>query len=312
MGRPLRRFAPGAVIEITTRTIQGRFLLRPSRKLIAVLHGILGRALALYGVRLHAFFFASNHYHLIISIKNVRHLAKFMGYVNGNIGRIVGGLHGWPEGFWSRRYTAIEILDDEAQVDRLAYILSHGCKEGLIDDPRDWPGATCVRALLDGAPLTGAWYNRTKAGKARHAGEASDENSFAEPVDFELSPLPCWAHLDEKERQTRVANMVRAIVRETCEVNLKKGRSSIGVERVMAEHPHRRPDSPKKSPAPRCHTASRERWIEFVEDFCDFTSRYCQAAVRWLAGVTDTVFPPDCFPPPLTFQRSPEPALVPS
>jgi REP element-mobilizing transposase RayT len=312
MSRKIRRFAPGAVIEITTRTIQGRFLLRPSRELIAVLHGIIGRALAKYGVRLHAFFFASNHFHLIVSIQNVRALALFMSYVNGNIARKVGRLHGWRERFWGRRYAAIEILDEEAQIARLRYLLSHGCKEGLVADPRDWPGASCVHALLHGGPVIGTWQNQTKAWYARRAGKRFDKHSHTERVEFELSPLPCWAHLGESERQARVAEMVRDIVRETRELNLRNGSTPIGANTIVAQDPHHRPDLPNKSPAPRCHTSSRELWIAFVEDYRDFAQRYHQAAVRWLDGFTDTVFPPNCFPPPLTFREPAEPALVPS
>ena len=300
------------MIEITTRAIQGRFLLRPSPELVSVLHGILGRALAKYGVHLHAFFFASNHFHLIVSIDNIRALALFMSYVNGNIAREVGRLHRWSERFWGRRYAAIEILDDDAQIARLGYLLSHGCKEGLVADPRDWPGATCVRSLLDGRPLVGTWYDRTKAWYARRAGERIDRTSHAERVEFDLSPLPCWAHLDESERRGRVAEMVKGIVRETRDVNRHKGRTPVGVDSILSQDPHHRPDSPKKSPAPRCHTSSRERWIKFAEDYRGFAHAYHQAAVRWLAGITDAVFPPDCFPPPLTYLQPHEPALVPS
>ncbi len=294
------------------RAMQGRFLLRPSPELIAVVLGVIGRALARYGVRLHAFFFASNHFHLIVSIDSVSELARFMGYINGNIARVVGRLHRWTEGFWGRRYTSIEILDDEAQVERLGYVLSHGCKEGLVADPRDWPGATCVHALLEGKPLRGTWYNRTKAWYAQRAGEQIDEESFAEQVEVELTPMPCWAHLQESERQARVAAMVHDIVRTTRVINREKERSPIGVQRILAQDPHHRPDTPKKSPAPRCHTSSRERWVKFVEDYREFAHRYRQAAVRWLAGLTDVLFPPDCFPPPLTFGRPTDPAFVPS
>ncbi len=312
MSRPLRHHRPGAVVEITTRTLHGRFLLKPSRKLTAVILGILGRALARYGVVLHAFFFASNHYHLIVTIPNVHVLAQFMNYLNCNIAREAGRLYGWKEKFWGRRYRSIEILDAAAQVERLDYILSQGCKDGLIADPREWPGASCVSALLGDSKASGTWYDRTAEWFARRRGGDIAEDAYAEVVEFAVAPLPCWADLDAKERRRRVAAMVEDIVKRTHEVNCSKGRSPIGVSGILAQHPHDHPESIKKSPAPKCHTTDRERWIRFVQDARAFREAYSVAARRWLDGIRDVVFPSDCFPPPLTFMRVSEPALVPT
>ena len=312
MSRPLRHLRRGAVVEITTRTIQGRYLLRPSPKLTAVLLGIIGRALARYGVVMHAFFFASNHYHLIVTIPDVRSLALFMCYLNGNTAREVGRMYGWKEKVWGRRYRHIEILDEDAQIERLDYLLEQGCKEGLIGDPRDWPGATCVQALLEDAPLTGIWYDRTAEWYARRRGETFAENEYAEEVEFELAPLPCWSDLASEERRHRVLARVEAIVERTRVSNRSKGRRPLGVARVLAQHPHDHPESIKKSPAPKCHTTEPERWVRFVQETRAFRDEYTAAARRWLDGVRDVVFPPDCFPPPLTFMRVSEAALVPS
>ena len=312
MSRPLRHIPPGAVVEITSRTIHGRYLLRPSAKLTAVLLGIIGRALARYDVVLHAFFFASNHFHLIVTIANVQALTLFMNYLNGNTAREAGRLYGWKEKFWGRRYRHIEILDDAAQVERLDYVLSQGCKEGLIADPRQWPGATCVHSLLDGSTLTGIWYDHTAEWFARRRGEDFAEDAYAEKVEFELAPLPCWANVDGEERRRRVLTMVEDIVERTRESNRAKSRRPLGVAKILAQHPHDHPDSFEKSPAPRCHTTEPDRWVHFVQQARAFKEEYRAAAERWLDGVRDVVFPPDCFPPPLTFMRASEPALVPT
>ena len=110
-------------------------------------------------------------------------------------------LHDWKDKVWSRRYSAIVISDEEAaQVDRLRYILANGCKEGLVASPRDWPGVNMIAAVLDGKPLTGTWFNRTKEYAARLRGESSGEvhhwhsQSFPDPVaastPFLAAPTP--------------------------------------------------------------------------------------------------------------------------
>ena len=312
MSRPLRHIPPGAVVEITTRAIHGRYLLRPSPKLTAVLLGIIGRAAARYGIPVHAFFFASNHYHLIITVPNVRLLALFMCYLNSNTAREVGRMFEWKEKVWGRRYRHIEILDEDAQIERLDYILEQGCKEGLIADPREWPGATCVHALLDGTPLTGVWYDRTAEWYAKRRREEFAEDKYAQKVEFELIPMPCWSEVEPQERRRRILVMVEDIIERTHKTNQAKGRRPLGVTKILAQHPHDHPESIKKSPAPRCHTTQRERWIRYVQEARAFKDEYHAAAGRWLDGVTDVVFPPDCFPPPLTFMRASEVALVPS
>jgi hypothetical protein len=62
--------------------------------------------------------------HLLLVPRDARHLADFMTYVNGNIAREAGRLHGWNEKFWGRRYRTIVASEEpEAQVARLRYLL---------------------------------------------------------------------------------------------------------------------------------------------------------------------------------------------
>ena len=61
--RPLRCPIPGYLYEITTNTINGEHLLRPSEKINPIILGVIGRAQQLTGVRIHGFVFMSTHYH---------------------------------------------------------------------------------------------------------------------------------------------------------------------------------------------------------------------------------------------------------
>ena len=96
-----------------------------------------------------------------------------MNYLNSNLAREAGRLYRWREKFWGRRYQAIVVSEEEAaQVNRLRYLLSQGCKEGLVARPRDWPGAQCVEALVEGVSLEGLWFDRTREYAARVRGES--------------------------------------------------------------------------------------------------------------------------------------------
>jgi len=299
-------------VEITTRTIQGRFLLRPSPALVAIIGGILARAVARYGIQIHLFTFISNHFHIIATIPDVAALSRFMCYVNGNTAREVGRLVDWEGRFWSRRYRSIEILDDDAQVERFKYVLSHGCKEGLVAHPRQWPGPNCVDALLEGTPVKGKWIDRTAMYYAGRRGKPVDEADFTEETRFELIPLPCWSHLSESDRRQRIEDMIEEIVQEAEENNRAKGRHPLGARAARAVNPHSHPDAPKKGNAPRCHTTCPEHWVDFVRRMRVFKAEYHAASTQFLAGKLDTPFPPNCFPPPLTYTLPRIAALAPT
>ena len=197
MGRRLR-FIPegGAVVEITSRTVGARYLLKPSEMLNEALVGVLARAQRFYRVPVHAVVFMSNHYHLLISVEDACQLARFMNYVNGNLATEAGRFNDWQEKFWGRRYQGIVVSNEEQeQVERIRYVLSHGCKEGLVAKPQEWPGVNSVNALLDGAPLKGLWFNRSRENSARTRGKAFHRLEFATVETLQFQPLPCYKHL---------------------------------------------------------------------------------------------------------------------
>ncbi len=168
------RFVPegGALVEVTCRSIQGRFLLKPSPVLNELIAGVLGRAQELYPVDICGLIYTSNHYHMLLRVPDAERMSRFVGYVNTNIAKEAGKLAQWREKFWSRRYQHIVVTEEEpAQVARMKYLLSHGAKEGLVKRPQDWPGVHGIRALLDGEPLRGYWFDRTKEYAARQRNE---------------------------------------------------------------------------------------------------------------------------------------------
>ena len=144
MTRPLRYVTPGQIVEVTTRTIQSRFLLRPSDELNAAILAVLGRARAHHDVGLHGFAVLSNHAHFLLTVADGRELASFMRFVNRNISCAVGRLHDWRGPVWAWRYRSIPVVDEASQMSRMTYLLRQGCKEGLVSSPLAWPGLHCA------------------------------------------------------------------------------------------------------------------------------------------------------------------------
>ena len=306
MARPLRFVPPNALVEVTTRTVHGRFLLRPSAEVNDMILGIIGRAQTLYPVRVHAFVVLSNHVHALLSVDDAAQLAAFMAFVNGNIAREIGRLHEWRHRFWARRYRAIVVADDLAAVARLRYILQNGCKEGLVDRPGDWPGLSCVQALAAGDELRGTWFDRTAEFNARRRGERVIPGQFASAYRVHLSPLPCWRDLSPARHRAACADLVAQVEAQTSAARLDSGVACLGPERILAQHPHDRPVASDASPAPLVHASSTDTRKAFRRTYLAFLDAF-RAAVACLRRGLKADFPLGAFPPGAPFV-APQPA----
>jgi hypothetical protein len=303
MSRRLRYIPEGgSLVEVTCRTFQSRFLVRPSQVFDEIVVGVLGRAQRLYKVRVCGYMWASNHFHLLLDIDTALQLARFMCYVNSNVAREISRLHGWEDKVWSRRYQAIVVSgEEEAQIARLKYLLGNGCKEGLVARPQDWPGVHVARALVKGEDLTGYWFDRTREYAARNRGEAFDRLKYASVETVHLSPLPCWKHLPAKVWRARALGLIQEIEAETALRMKRTGSEPLGASAILGQHPHDRPKHSKKSPAPLFHAASAAVRRELWEAYRWFVAAFRDAADKLRAGDRNAAFPAGSFPPALPF-----------
>lgn len=289
MGRPIRLFQPEGCYFVTARCFQARLLLRPSRETNTLVGGTLARAVQLYGVELFGFVVASNHVHLLVRASK-GNLPNFMQYLLSNVAKKVGQLVCWRGGLWERRYSAEPVIDDAAMVGRLRYILSHGVKEGLVKRCAEWPGLSCLNQLLGDPARLFHWFDWTARWKAatRKPTSALLDQRWARPVQLELSPLPCWAHLSTRQRRERVSELIRYIEQE----GSPSSSGVLGQKKVMNQRPHRRPRSIKRTPRPLCHASTREGWESFREVYRAFAARFGEASRRWRSGQFRVLFPP--------------------
>jgi hypothetical protein len=291
-------------VEVTTRTVHGRLLLRPSAELNDLVLGVIGRGQFLFSVRIHALVVMSNHWHALLSVDHAGQLAAFMAFVNGNIAREVGRLHDWRHKFWARRYRAIVVADDASAEARLRYILSNGCHEGLVDRPGDWPGVSSVHALTAGRILRGTWYDRTAQHQARLRGEIVAPGRFSSQYEVRLSNLPCWGSFSPARHRAACADLVAQIETETRSERAASGRGCVGHDRILGHEPHQRPVNSDSSPAPFVHGSCREIRTAFRSAYAAFVDAFRAAVARlWRGESAD--FPCGAFPPRLPFVTPP-------
>ncbi|HSP77433.1 MAG TPA: transposase [Myxococcaceae bacterium] len=296
MGWPLRMFEEEGFYFVTSRCMQGRLLLRPCDEVNEVVGGVLARALQHSdgNVRLHGFTFVSNHFHLLVWARGTA-LSSFMQYLRSNLAKKVGRMVDWSGSFWERRYSAEPVLDDGALLRRLSYILAHGVKEGLVERCADWPGLTCLPQLLGPSKRTFHWFNWTKRWSQGQGGgeEGRFAQEWAEPVELEVAPLPCWVGLSEAARHRAVQALIAAVEAEAS----AGGQPPMGAQSVRAQPPHTRPARLKRSRRPLGHATVRAAMDELRERYRAFVTAFREASARWRWGDFSASFPPFSFPP---------------
>jgi len=303
MARPLRFIPPNSMVEVTTRTMQGRLLLNPSPELTEIILGIIGKAQEMYRMAIHAFVVLSTHAHFLLSPTGADQLALFMQFVNANIAKEAGRLHGWREKFWSRRYRSIVVADETSAYGRLRYIMAHGAKEGLVAKSAEWPGPQCIAALTTGEILRGTWFDRSAEFVARQRGENVLQSRFATRFDIKLTPLPCHSHLTPDQRQAEYRRVDAEIQVAAAAENLAKKRKPMGVAAILAQDPHSRPASTDRSPAPFVHASDKETEVAFRGLYRAFVDAFRAGAqrLRERASALADLFPLWAFPPALPF-----------
>ena len=305
MSRNLRYIPPDSLVEVTCRVIQGRFLLRPGQDLNAIIIGALAKAQKRYGMTVCAFVYLSNHCHLLLQPRNAKQLSSFMGHVNSKIAREAGRLHAWCEKLWGRRYTSVVVSDEpEAEVERLRYVLAQGCKEGLVDSPKQWPGATSAKAHTRGWKLSGLWFDRTKEHKARKRGELVPKLRFADEVELELPRSPAGA------ASPSIASTAKSVPSsETSKPRPKStirqtGREPLGRQAILEQNPHAQPARFVRSPAPRFHAHRGYVRRRLENAYRRFFFAYREASERFRQG-KKAEFPPGAFLPSPGFNPAP-------
>jgi hypothetical protein len=129
---------------------------------------------------------------------------------------------------------------------------------------------------------------------------------FATTYDITLTPLSCLLHLDADHRQAHYRRVVHEIDDAADAENKAKGRTPMGVQAILNQDPHHRPDALKRSPAPLVHAHDKEKREAYLAAYKEFVINYRAAAANLVAKAKQIVelFPDWAFPPPLPFKAT--------
>ncbi len=301
MSEDIHYFELESLVEVTTVTLGNRRLMRPSPEVNKTIVGVFGKAQREHEMTVCDIKVMSSHYHALLQPRDAGHLARFMNFVNTNLSKELGKLHG-IEGPKLQSYHVVPVSnEEEAQVDRLKYLISNSVKEDLVERPEQWPGVHGVTAPPDSPLLTGRWYNRTREYAERQRTGEADAEEFATDERLVLSPLPCWKHLSDEEIRRRVADLVEEVVEEGARERRQTGKKVAGVKKILKTNPLSYPKTVEKSRKPRFHTFRKSVYKQMWEAYSWVLAAYREAADRLRTGERNVAFPEGTHPPGLPF-----------
>ena len=135
-----RRILPGRTYLVTRRCARRCFLLKPVPRLRAIVSFVFCHAASLFGIEVHAVVWLSNHWHLVCTDPRGV-LPKFMHLVGTLTARALNAHWGRGENFWAPgSYSAVELLDRAAILDKMVYTIVQAVEAGLVRRPELWPG----------------------------------------------------------------------------------------------------------------------------------------------------------------------------
>lgn len=137
-----RYLIAGRTYFVTRRCSERRFFLRPGKRVNAIVRHAIAKAARIWGVQVHAWTVTSNHLHLVVTDRE-RELPNFMRVLDLEIAKGVSAEIGRWGGLWDgERYSAVELLDEAAIIEKIAYVLANPVRAGLVRRAVRWPGET--------------------------------------------------------------------------------------------------------------------------------------------------------------------------
>ncbi|MCP4679905.1 MAG: hypothetical protein GY854_31315, partial [Deltaproteobacteria bacterium] len=197
-----------------------------------------------------------------------------MGYFQGNLAKTVNEIRGGRKGkFWAREYDDMVVDDDDnAFLNRYAYLLANPVKAGLVSKASEWIGWSSLNTALTGERFEFSSVNRTRLHNATRRNQKVNVSDFVETYGFELTVPPMW----ESKSQEEIAELTRELVKsaEAEYSHRRENKPALGVDRIQSQSPFERPVDPSFRPRVKFFALTRERVRELLDGYRAFVGNY--------------------------------------
>lgn len=297
-----RRKSYGQVMFITARVYKGLpFVARHSME--RVLEGIIARAQGQYPVKICAYVFMGNHYHMILTGQSC-HFSPFLNYIQGEIARsikkLIPGVY--DGGLWDGRYSEQIILTVEDVISKMAYIYLNPVRARLVGKASEYPGLNSYKYLhLGETSLLSKWIpsGKLKALPDYHNRKQDLETaanflkSAKTTEQLHISPFAWFSSFTETLDPQEVTKRLMAYVRQEEELLTTP---VLGAHKLTNQKLRKHFVASHKQPTPYiiCHDRElRKHEIISYQDFC----QACRQAWQLIKKGVTAIWPKGAYRP---------------
>ena len=269
-----RMHMPDEIHLVTNRCFQGRLFMLPSAKINFIIGYWFARALEKYGqgLKIFAFQFLSNHYHLLVKDTQGT-LARFMCYFQANVAKAVNKESGREGKFWCGHYDDKIIVDDADFWSTYKYVTCNAVKAGLVNRSDEWIGWSSYHNALHGGSYRFTAVNRDRYNKAcRNRKKKPDSKQFEETFEFSLTPPLGLEDNTIAEQAATLRPLLEA--QDVSFRDERKNKPPLGIEAIRKQNPTDRPQSSARSPKRRFTCENKEHLLERLEGLRTFVDKY--------------------------------------
>lgn len=268
-----------------------------------IIGSCIARGIEMFGIELYGLVAMSNHTHMLVRAP-AGNLPDFMAYVNGQIASNANRFLGRRCAFWERRYAAAPVLDNDAELERLGYLLANPQNAGIADSIAQWPGLSSATFFLEHRKQRFLAFDRT----AWHEANCPQNIApYLSTKELEHKLLPQLKKLGKKKLRRKIRRLIKNHVRAqpVLDSNVDRNLES-SVRRQLLRRaviPTERPESARKpprrysSPQPLCHTTNSRLRELYKQWHRAFLVAYETCAIAYRNGDTEVIFPPGSFAP---------------
>lgn len=191
MSRPLRLELPGALYHVTARGNAREAIYRDDEDRAAFL-ALLGETCARYGWRIYAYCLMTNHYHLLLALREspAGRLVRGMRHLNGCSAQRFNRRHHRVGHVYQARYQAILIQRERHLLELTRYVVLNPVRAHMVAHAAAWPWSS-YRATIGFAPAP-AWLD-TDAAMAPFGSGESGRHAYAAFVAAGVGAPACWS-----------------------------------------------------------------------------------------------------------------------
>jgi len=286
-----RRILPGQTLLVTRRCARRCFFFKPTTRALKIMAYCLAHAVSRFSVQIHALFWSTTHYHLVLT-DPLGELPAFMHCLDTNLARSMNAHLGRGESFFAPdSYSKVELATTEAVLEKLVYVSVQAVKDGLVRRPERWPGIHSLAADLGKWTFTAErpnFYFRSEGTKERPA--------LPEVASFEVTIPPGFEDMTPDAFRAMLSERVEAELQAIYARRKAEGRRRfMGVRAVMAQNARDAAGDvfPKfeQNPTIACGRGQGELRAQLLRQLTAWRGEYRRAWERWRRGEGDVVFP---------------------